>query len=194
MPPRFVTFYYDLGSPYAYLLADRIDLAFDTSIEVRWEPVLLGGIFKHNGRSSWAETPKRADGMAEIAARAAARGMEPFNYAEPWTNNGLTAMRADVYAHATGSGRRFATEAFRVQFNEALPLSDPENIELAAHRAGLDPGDTLAATQDPLVKQKLIDNTQAAIDAGAIGVPTIVVGDQAFFGDDQLEAAVAAAH
>jgi 2-hydroxychromene-2-carboxylate isomerase len=39
----------------------------------------------------------------------------------------------------------------------------------------------------------LIDNTQAAIDIGAKGVPTIVVGDQAFWGDDKLHEAVAAA-
>lgn len=187
------TFYYDLGSPYAYLAADRVDLAFDDQIDVDWVPVLLGGIFKATGRSSWAETPLRADGIAEIAQRAATRGMEPFIYPDPWPNNGLQAMRAAVQAHDMGNGRRFARAAFEVQFNEGLPLSDPENIELAAHRAGLDPGDLLDATNHPAVKKQLIDNTEAAIAAGAIGVPTFIVGDEAFFGDDRLHEAVAAA-
>jgi 2-hydroxychromene-2-carboxylate isomerase len=186
-----VTFYYDLGSPYAYLTADRIDLEFDSDVEIKWEPVLLGGIFKANGRSSWAETPARADGMAEIATRASARGMQPFVYPDPWPNNGLTAMRAAVYAHAIGHGRRFAMAAFEVQFNEGLPLSDVENIELAAHRAVLDPADVLIGAADPDVKQKLIDNTSAALAAGAIGVPTVVVNGQAFFGDDKLHEAAA---
>ncbi|MGB0872569.1 MAG: 2-hydroxychromene-2-carboxylate isomerase, partial [Solirubrobacterales bacterium] len=170
----------------------RIDLEFDEGVSVEWVPVLLGGIFKATGRSSWAETPHRADGMAEIAKRAEARGMRAFSYPEPWPNNGLRAMRAAVYAHEIGTGRRFARAAFEVQFNEALPLSDPDNIELAAHRAGIDPGDMIAATDDPPVKQKLIENTEAALAAGAIGVPTVVVGDQAFFGDDHLHEAVAA--
>ncbi len=186
-----VIFYYDLGSPYAYLTADRIDLEFDEGVSVEWVPVLLGGIFKATGRSSWAETPLRADGMAEIAARATARGMRPFNYPEPWPNNGLRAMRAAVHAHEIGAGRRFARAAFEVQFNEALPLSEPDNIELAAHRAGIDPGDLIAATDDAAVKQKLIENTEAALAAGAIGVPTVVIGDQAFFCDDRLHEAVA---
>jgi 2-hydroxychromene-2-carboxylate isomerase len=187
-----VTFFYDLGSPYAYLTADRIDEEFDTSITVDWVPVLLGGIFKANGRSSWAETPGRADGIAEIAQRAAAYGMPEFRYPEPWPNNGLTVMRVAAWAHSAGAGRRFARAGFEVQFNEGLPLSERENIELTAHRAGLDPDFALEAAQDQLVKQALIDNTQAAIDIGAKGVPTIVVGDQAFWGDDKLHEAVAA--
>jgi 2-hydroxychromene-2-carboxylate isomerase len=188
-----VTFFYDLGSPYAYLTADRIDEQFDTSITVDWVPVLLGGIFKSNGRSSWAETPARADGIAEIAQRASAYGMPPFLYPEPWPNNGLTVMRVATWAHSAGAGRRFARAGFEVQFNDGLPLSEQENIELAAHRAGLDPDFALEAAQDQTVKQALIDNTQAAIDIGAKGVPTIVVGDQAFWGDDKLHEAVAAA-
>jgi 2-hydroxychromene-2-carboxylate isomerase len=193
MPTRDVTFYYDLGSPYAYLTADRIDEQFDVDVTVDWVPVLLGGIFKSNGRSSWAETPKRADGMAEIARRAAAYGMPEFHYPEPWPNNGLTVMRVATWAHSAGAGRRFARAAFEVQFNDGLALSEAENIELAAHRAGLDTTFALESAQDPAVKQALIDNTQAAIDAGAIGVPTVVVGGQAFFGDDRLHEAVAAA-
>lgn len=193
MPAQEVTFYYDLGSPYAYLTADRIDEQFDVDVTVDWVPVLLGGIFKSNGRSSWAETPRREDGIAEIAQRAAAYGMPAFSYPDPWPNNGLTVMRVATWAHSAGAGRRFARAAFEVQFNDGLPLSDPENIELAAHRAGLDTTFALEAAQDPAVKQALIDNTQAAIDAGAIGVPTVVVGGAAFFGDDRLHEAVAAA-
>lgn len=188
-----VIFYYDLGSPYAYLTADRIDEQFDVDIDVDWVPVLLGGIFKETGRSSWAETGRRADGIAEIAQRAAAYGMPQFNYPEPWPNNGLTAMRVATWAHSAGAGRRFARAAFEVQFNDALPLSETENIELAAHRAGLDPQFALESAQDPAVKQALIDNTRAALDAGVKGVPSFVVGDEVFWGDDQLHQAVAAA-
>ena len=46
------TFYFDLGSPYAYLTAER--LAGVMGEPVRWQPLSLGGLFKANGRSSWA--------------------------------------------------------------------------------------------------------------------------------------------
>lgn len=188
-----VTFFYDLGSPYAYLAADRIDEQFDVSVDVDWVPVLLGAIHKQAGRSSWAETGTRADGIDEIARRAATYGMPAFNYPEPWPNDGLKVMRVATWAHSAGAGRRFARAAFEVQFNDGLALSDPENIELAAHRAGLDPSYALASADDQLVKDTLRENTQAAIDVGAPGVPSVLVGDQLFWGDDQLQEAFAAA-
>jgi 2-hydroxychromene-2-carboxylate isomerase len=65
-----VTFYFDLGSPYAYLACERLSAVMPEP--VRWQPVLLGGLFKLNGRSSWAlgDHRRRAAGMAEIERRA----------------------------------------------------------------------------------------------------------------------------
>src|SRR3954464_248828 len=51
VPASGATFYYDVMSPYAYLSAARIDSVLPAAT---WQPVLLGGIFKHTGRSSWA--------------------------------------------------------------------------------------------------------------------------------------------
>lgn len=188
-----VTFFYDLGSPYAYLAADRVDELFDVSIDVDWVPVLLGGIFRQTGRSSWAQTPARDDGIQEIAQRATTYGMPTFTYPDPWPNDGLKVMRVAAWAHSAGAGRRFARAAFEVQFGDGLALSEPENIELAAHRAGLDPAFALASADDQLVKDTLRENTQAALDVGVQGVPTVLVGEELFWGDDQLQAAASAA-
>jgi len=187
-----VRFFYDLGSPYAYLTAHRIDEAFDVDVSVEWVPVLLGGIFKSNSRSSWAETNQRADGMHEVEMRAAAYGMPFFTWPDDWPNNGLTAMRVAAWAHENNSGRRFARAAFIEQFILGNPLSEIENIEAAAERAELDPEAALAGAQDPIIKAILKDNTEEAIDLGVIGVPTIAIGNEVFWGDDRLLEAVAA--
>jgi 2-hydroxychromene-2-carboxylate isomerase len=181
-----VTFYYDVGSPYAWLAAERIDGLFDAP--VAWVPVLLGGIFRARGRSSWGLGEGRADGMAEVEGRARARGLPPVRWPEPWPNDGLRAMRAVVHA-----GTPFARAAFRVHFVEGRALSDEAAIALAAERAGLDPAAVLAATDDPEVKAELRANTDRALAAGAMGVPTVTVGDALFWGDDRLEEAAARA-
>ena len=171
-------FFYDLGSPYAWLTAERIDALFDESPV--WTPVLLGGIFTVRGRGSWAETERRAEGIAEVERRAAAYGLPPLRWPEPWPNNGLEVMR--VAAHA--DSREFALAALRAHFTEGLALSDPDNVALVAERVGIEPhGD----------KQRLRENTDRALELGVIGVPTVAVGGELFWGDDRLEEAAASA-
>ena len=68
-------FYYDLGSPYAYLAAERINDVLP--VVPVWQPILLGGIWQHTGGGSWARTEKRDEGMREIERRAEERGLQP---------------------------------------------------------------------------------------------------------------------
>jgi 2-hydroxychromene-2-carboxylate isomerase len=183
-------FFYDVGSPYAYLAAERVDQLFPGGAE--WCPVLLGGLFMATGRSSWALTPERESGIAEIERRADARGLPPLRWPDPWPNDGLIAMRAAVVAHRDELGREFAREALRVQFRDGRPLSDLEALACAVERAGLDPARTIAATGEPLVKRELRERTDEALALGVTGVPSMVVGEAVFWGDDRLEEAARA--
>jgi 2-hydroxychromene-2-carboxylate isomerase len=183
-PPIFA---YDLGSPYAWLSAERVDDVFPSP--PLWLPVLLGAIFQATGRSSWAETPSRADGIAEVERRAAERGLPAPCWPEPWPSNGLQAMRAAVHAHDIGAGREFALAAFRVHFTEGVSLSQESGVRRAADRAGLDADELIAATADAAVKGRLRANTERALALGVTGVPTFVAGGEVRWGDDLLDAA-----
>jgi 2-hydroxychromene-2-carboxylate isomerase len=78
-------FYYDLGSPYAYLAAERVNALFVDAVgePPEWKPILLGGLFQRFGRDSWANGPDRADGIAEVERRASAYGLPPLRWPEP---------------------------------------------------------------------------------------------------------------
>jgi 2-hydroxychromene-2-carboxylate isomerase len=186
-----VRFFYDIGSPYAWLAAERIDALMPG--EVAWTPVLLGAIFKATGRSSWARTSRRPRGMAEIERRAAERGLPAVRWPDPWPNDGLAVMRVAAYAHQAGAGKRFAIEAFRAHFCEGAAMERPESIALAASQSGLDPEAALAAARDPAVKRLLRATTDAALAAGVFGVPSVEVQGTVYWGDDRLEAAAAGA-
>ncbi len=114
-------FFYDLGSPYAYLAAARIDDLFVRPPE--WVAVLAGGIFKALGKTPWPEAPERGERIREIEERARARGLPPIRWPDPWPNDWLRAMRAAVVAHDAGRGKPFAREAFRLHFVEGRPLA-----------------------------------------------------------------------
>ncbi|HEY8765572.1 MAG TPA: 2-hydroxychromene-2-carboxylate isomerase [Solirubrobacteraceae bacterium] len=189
--PAEVTFYFDLGSPYAYLAAERLPTLVPEP--VRWQPVLLGGLFKLTGRSSWAlgDYRRRQTGMAEIERRARDYGLPPMRWPDPWPSDYLFAMRAASYAFSAGRGREFTQRAFRAAFCEGLDLSLRAHVLRASEEAGLEPRDVERATQDPEVKLGLREVTGAAHDRGVFGVPTMAVDGELFWGDDRLEDAAA---
>jgi 2-hydroxychromene-2-carboxylate isomerase len=189
------TFYFDLGSPYAYLAAERVSGLFtDAGLEQpEWQPVLLGALFKRFGRDSWGNGAGRADGMAEVERRAAAYGLPPLAWPEPWPGNMLTAMRAATFAKQTGRAVSFSLAAFRQAFAAGRDLSEPDNVAIAAAACELHPRALLKAVETDGVKGALREATEAAGDLGVTGVPSLRVGEQVFWGDDRLEEAVAAA-
>jgi 2-hydroxychromene-2-carboxylate isomerase len=189
------TFYFDLGSPYAYLAAERVNSLFaETCGEPPvWEPVLLGALFKRFGRDSWANGPRRADGIAEVERRAADRGLPALRWPEPFPANTLFAMRVATFARQTGRAVAFALAAFRQAFAAGRDLTDRDNVLVAAAAAELHPRAVLASAERDSVKGALRDATDRAGHLNVRGVPTVVVGGEVFWGDDELERAAEAA-
>jgi 2-hydroxychromene-2-carboxylate isomerase len=183
-------FYYDLGSPCAYLAAERIHRVLP--VVPIWQPILVGGIWKETGGRSWATTDKRAQGMAEIERRASKYGLLPVRWPAGWPNNTLSAMRAAIFAQQTGRTVAFSLAAFRQAFAAGRDLSDVDNILIAAAACELHPNAVLKGIEMQSTKDRLREATREAYERGAGGVPTIAIGDELFWGDDRLEQAAAA--
>ena len=185
-----MTFYFDLGSPFAYLTG---------SAYRRFCPGPSGGspcpwaLFKLTGRSSWAMgTPdSRQAGMAEVERRAGEYGLPAMLWPDPWPTNYLFAMRAATYAFQVGRGHEFTMQAFRHAFQHGHDLAIEEHVLRAATDVGLDAHTVTEAASDPEIKLALRTATDAAHALGAFGVPTIAVADELFWGDDRLEDAAA---
>jgi 2-hydroxychromene-2-carboxylate isomerase len=184
------TFYYDLGSPYSYLAAERLQHVLP--VVPVWQPILLGGIWKETGGRSWGRTDKREEGMAEIERRAAEYGLMPVRWPEGWPNNTLKAMRAAIFAQQTGRAVAFSLAAFRQAFAAGRDLSDVDNVLIAAAACELHPNAVLKGIELQSTKDRLREVTREAYERGLRGVPTIATRDQLFWGDDRLEDAAAA--
>jgi 2-hydroxychromene-2-carboxylate isomerase len=186
--------YLDAGSPYAYLAAERADRVLGA--DVVWEPILLGAIFKATGGGSWALTSAREDGIREVERRAAAYGLPPIAWPEPWPGNMLPAMRVATAADLRGAGRAMLLALLRASFREGRDLGDADAlravVEEAAPAAGLDAEALLAAAADAAVKARLRERTEEAVALGVVGVPTVLVDGEVFWGDDRLDEAAAA--
>ncbi len=156
-------FYYDLGSPYAYLAAERVNQVLP--VVPVWQPILLGGIWQHTGSGSWSLTDKRAEGMAEVERRAAERGLQSIRWPEPWPSNTLTAMRAATFAQQSGRAVAFSLAAFRQAFAGGRDLAVTDNVLLAAAACELHPKAVLKGIETKAVKDRLKGATAEAARA-----------------------------
>jgi 2-hydroxychromene-2-carboxylate isomerase len=186
-------FLYDFNSPYAYLAAARIDDLMPG--EVRWQPVALAFMLRAHDRRPWSfDEQQREAGVAECERRARAYGLPEMRWPPGWPieSYGLASLRGALVAADHGLLRAFSAAAFRRAFVDGLGLKHTSDVLKVADEIGLDRTAVEAGLEAPDVKARLTEATQAAISAGVIGVPTVVVGGRLFWGDDQLEEAAAA--
>ena len=189
------TFYYDLGSPYAYLSAERINGVFtEAGAEVpEWQPILLGGLFARFDRDSWGNGPDREAGLREVERRASSYGLPPIAWPEPFPPNTLYAMRVATFAKEIGRVVSFSLAGFRQAFAGGRDLTVPDNVMIAAAASEMHPRAIGVAVERDAVKSALREATDRAGDLGVTGVPAVVAGGEVFWGDDRLEDAAEAA-
>jgi 2-hydroxychromene-2-carboxylate isomerase len=183
-------FFYDYGSPYSYLADSRLpELAERTGAEVRYRPMLLGGVFKATGNHSPAVQPceaKRTHGFLDLRRWVAHLGV-PFRVNPHFPVNTLLLMRTAVAAQRAGVFHPFHCSVYPAFWAEGENLGEPEVIGRVLEKAGLDARALLEATGDPAVKAELRATTEEAVARGVFGAPTFFVEDEMFFGNDRLD-------
>jgi 2-hydroxychromene-2-carboxylate isomerase len=193
-------FFYDFGSPYAYLAAERIEEVLGEA--VLWSPVFLVGVFKATGRRSWVYTERAGEDWDEISRRLDVRRLPPLRLCEDWAErlipsttparSTLLAQRAATAAADAGLLREFSLSLYRLEFVDGRDLTEEATLLDAGAGAGLDPSALRAALADDSRRERVRVATDAAVARGVSGVPTVAVGEQLFWGDDRLEQAAAA--
>jgi 2-hydroxychromene-2-carboxylate isomerase len=176
-----IAWVFDLISPYSYLSLQQLPgLPPGTQLEL--VPVLFAGMLKHYGQMGPAEiAPKRRFTYRFVVWRARKMGLSlKMPPAHPF--NPLSALRLVI---AAGSDVRAVQTAFDFVFGQGRDVSDPAVLADLARALGI--ADVQATLNDPNIKQTLRRNTDWAIERGAFGVPTFVIGDEVFWGHDAFE-------
>ena len=185
-------FMFDFGSPNAFLSHEAIPaIEKRTGVKFEYVPVLLGGIFKATNNKSPAETLAGVKNKREFHALETERfvrrfGVKPYVWNPFFPVNTLNLMRAAVAAQLEGVFEKYVEAAFHHMWREPKKMDDPEVAVKALTSSGLDGAKLLARAQEADVKATLIENTQAAVERGAFGSPTFFVGNEMFFGKEQL--------
>jgi 2-hydroxychromene-2-carboxylate isomerase len=185
-------FLFDLGSPNAYL-AHLLIPAIEqrTGMPFKYVPILLGGVFRLTNNKSPVESFKDVKNKLEFQRVEMRRflkryGITAFKMNPFFPVNTLQLMRGAVAAEMEGVFAPYVDAMFRFMWAEPRKMDDPDVIRASVNEAGIDADLLLRRVQDDDVKQRLLANTQAAVERGVFGSPSFFVGDELFFGKDQL--------
>jgi 2-hydroxychromene-2-carboxylate isomerase len=179
-----VTWVFDVISPFAYLAFPRLE-ELPPAATVELVPVLFAGMLEHFGQRGPAEIDSKRRFTYRFALwRARHLGMSMrMPPAHPF--NPLAALRLIL---AAGNDQLAAGTVLNAVFRDGRDVTDPAVIADLARQLGV--SDPQAAVNDPAIKQRLRDNTAWAIARGVFGVPTLVIGDELFWGHDAFDMAL----
>ena len=185
-----VEFYFDVGSPAAYLAWTQLPrIARETRTEIEYRPFLLGGVFQATGNRSPMEVPAKGQYLQDDLQRFAARYGVPFRHNPHFPINTLTLMRMVLGLQLRDPDRMvpFVDAVYRAIWVDGKNMNDPAVAAAVIQQAGFDVEKLLALASDPAVKDELKADTQEAVARGIFGAPTFFVGKDMFWGQDRLE-------
>jgi len=179
-----VSWVFDVVSPFAYLAFPGLS-RLPAGVRLEYKPVLLAGLLNHFGQIGPGEIPsKRRFTYRFVVWRARQLGLTlQMPPAHPF--NSLAAQRLII---AAGNTERAVATVLDAVFREGRDVADPAVIADLARRVGVP--DPQTALVDPAVKQRLRENTEWASARGVFGVPTLVIGDDFFWGHDAMDMAL----
>jgi 2-hydroxychromene-2-carboxylate isomerase len=187
--PEPIDFYFEFASPYGYLASTQIDaLAGRHGRAVAWHPIMLGAAFKETGARPLMQTPLKGPYLLHDVPRFARLLGVPLTLPPVMPMNSLAASRACLWLEEANpaQARRLAQALLHAHWGEGRDLGAPEAVADVAAGLGIERDDLLSAVADQRIKDRLKEQTQAAIERGVFGSPFIFIDGEPFWGADRL--------
>ena len=182
-------YWFDFSCPYAYVGSERIEaLAARHGADLRWRPMLLGGVFKAIGGEGSMSPAKARHNAHDMHRWADVRGV-PFSLPAGHPMRTVGALRA-LLSLPEEHWPAVIHGLYRAYWTRGLQPSEPATLRAVLGEAGLDAAAidrALAADQDPAIRGELQRRTEEAVARGVFGAPTFFVGEKMFWGHDRLE-------
>lgn len=182
-----IDFYFDFLSPFAYLARFRLaQIAERHECMIAWHAIDLAQTKLAAGNTGPGnrDMPVKLNYMNTDLARWAAEYGVPFswvgNYASRQMNIGA------LYAREREVEAQYVRDAFHAGWGTGGRLDDRAVLAGLAHGLGWDPQHFLRHLDSPAAAIAYDAETAAAIARGVFGVPSMIVGEDLWWGNDRL--------
>jgi 2-hydroxychromene-2-carboxylate isomerase len=186
--PGKIDFYFDFWSPYSYLAYQELPkLAARRGYEVVYHPVELNELKLRNNNTgpSSREQPLKSRYNRQEFARWRKRYGVPFERAAaPDPQSRLN--KGAFLALDRGRIHDYIVSAWRRTWGAGGSLADEGLMREVARDMGWDAEEYLAFVVSHAARERYRASTDAAHERGVFGVPSMIVGDEMFWGNDHL--------
>jgi 2-hydroxychromene-2-carboxylate isomerase len=187
-----IEFFFDCSSPWTWLAFHNIQpMAKELGVEIRWRPVLVGGIFNAVNPSVYefrerGVPVKQAYLKKDLQDWARLAGLEIHFPPTVFPVNSVKAMRGCLLLEPEGRLVPFAQAVFEAYWSHDRDISQEAVLADLCSSMDVEPGRFFEGIATPAIKERLKANTDEVIARGGFGSPTIFVGGDMYFGNDRL--------
>jgi 2-hydroxychromene-2-carboxylate isomerase len=181
-------FYFDFASPYAFLAHKQIrDIENENSIKIKYKPILLGGLLKSAGIKPIEDIPVKGKHMIKDCKLLAEKHSISFKFNSYFPIITLDLMRCALIAEKKNFLQNFTNKVFDAIWKDGLNLNDKSIFEKLLKNMDVNPINFLTDSMDEKNKCDLKNRTDDAFKKGIFGIPSFIINNKVFWGQDRLE-------
>ena len=185
-----IDFYFDIISPYSYLAHKQIQILIKkNNINFNYKPLLVGGLHNLQGIIAPAFIKPKLKHMISDCDLIAKKNKTTFFWNSKFPINSLNIMRGYFCVNEEAKDLYLNT-MFDAYWRDNIDTSNEEILKTLIKKCKIDTNNFFAGIKNPKIKKELINVTQEAHDKEIFGVPTFVVNNKIFWGQDRLEFAL----
>jgi 2-hydroxychromene-2-carboxylate isomerase len=185
-----IDFYFDFISPYSYLAHKKIkNIKEKKNINFKYKPLLVGGLHNLQGITAPAFIKPKLKHMINDCDLIAKKNKYYFIWNSKFPINSLNIMRGFLFIKDEVKDL-YLNVIFDAYWKDNLDISNEEILKSILEKCKINSNDFFNGIKDPKIKDELKTVTQTAQDKEIFGVPTFIVNDKVFWGQDRLEFAL----
>jgi 2-hydroxychromene-2-carboxylate isomerase len=180
-----LNFYFDFLSPFSYFAWTKI--ASNKDLIIDYKPVALGPLLNHWGIKGPGEIEPKREFLLKQCLRYAAKNNIDFTTPKTHPFNSLYALRLALKSTAGDLQGEVIKTLWLAGWQQRIDMGEPDELLRVLREAGLPADELYEKSFTKEAKVELKANIQEAIGFGAFGVPSLVVDNELFWGNDAVE-------
>jgi len=177
-----VKLFFNFRSPYCYLASKKLwPIVDDFKVRLLWRPV-GGWDLRSSPDRAKSKLPLVRQDLGRFARRMGIPVVPP-----PLTTDPTLAGAGSFLAEQRGLLRPYIVEVMREEWSYGRDIGQADILLEVGERIGLDRQELANAIHNPENMDQLAKNSQEASELGVIGVPTFVIDEQVYWGQDRID-------